>query len=660
MILQGTVVSKVDGQPLMGIPVSDGRHIVLTDENGAFSMEAWDGAHILNVNVLTYGHNDWFFPIDGRSEYRFVIDKMDIGSDFCFLHMSDTEIINRRVVDWTDFVIDTVRREKPAFFIHTGDIARDEIPRHALLLNSEVLHCPVRYTIGNHDVYGDGYGEKLYESVYGPTWYSFDCGDIHFVALSLGWGDVPSGYALEDEWIWLERDLALMDPSKKIIILDHDHASDETTSVQTVGDRIIDLKQNGLLAWVFGHYHSNYLLEYSGVCNICSSRPDSGGIDSAEAGVRKISLTGHTLSSEMLYNTYPLPPCDTHIWQTKLLGRVGYCTPLPIGDTVVVGTFDDGYPKQCGLYCLDRHTGAILWQKDSDAGFRNEFSTADGLLYAEDCKGRIFCLNAENGDEIWQYALPLLPDKNYAMSNTLVVEDLLIAGKQQHVVALNRHTGQLVWEYKPSYSATAPSRFVYDPYRRQVLLSAHWYGLIALDIADGTMNWETKDLPVWFRSETPLVTETRIFAAGESGIGSLDPVTGKVLQHVTDKSVRFGVCGAPIQSGNTVYYPTATHGVIAVDADTLNIKRFFPAKTAAVFTSPYQYGDIQTVESTPILKGNVLLFTASDGYVWQYDIKTGAVINTVCIGAPSLVSPLLSENDMIVADFSGCITKFKR
>ena len=38
----------------------------------------------------------------------------------------------------------------------------------------KTMDCPVYYCIGNHDLVKGNYGEELYGSIYGPTWYSFD------------------------------------------------------------------------------------------------------------------------------------------------------------------------------------------------------------------------------------------------------------------------------------------------------------------------------------------------------------------------------------------------------------------------------------------------------------------------------------------------------
>ena len=659
MIYTGTVASSFGKKPLAGIPVSDGRNITKTDENGRFTLEAWEGTHMLHVDVLTRGQNDWFISTKNHEgEYHFFIDKVDVGSDFCFLHTSDTEVEGRRVVDWIDFMRNKVKEEKPAFFIHTGDLCRQAVTRHVYAMNSEILNCPVRYTIGNHDFVGKDYGEEVYESIYGPTWYSFDCGDIHFVALSIGIGDNPSGYRWEDQWIWLEKDLALMDKSKKIVVLDHTHCPDETGFHPTVGNVSLDMRKEGLIAWVFGHYHSNFLNEYDGICNICTARPDSGGIDSSEAGIRKISITGHSLSSEFLYHMPALPEHDQPLWRTALKGRVSYCTPLAVDGDILVGTFDDGFPKQCGLYRINAETGDVRWHFATPNGIKNDVAYDDGKVYAQDSKGWLYCLAGDNGELLWKVKTPLTRAE-FTMSNVLLVDDLVITGKQRHVHAYNKHNGELAWDFAFPSAEPSPSRFVYDPYRKQVIVSAQWRAMAALDIATGECKWQITDKPLWFRTETPLVTEKWIHSCGMDDVVMVDPVEGKMVK-IGPMGRRMDVSGAPVMDGKVLYYPSAAMGVVAVDADTMERIHVYPTENAALFTSPYLFGNIQTVEGSPVIDGDELIFAASDGNLWIYDKNTAQVKRKIHLGAPSIASPIVTPDAIITVDFSGHVMKFKR
>ena len=356
MSYHGHVFDRGSKTPLEGIPVSDGRNIVLTDAEGAFSLPGWERARVINVSALTRSHNDWFAQIDERREsYDFYIDRVDTtGESFSFLHVSDTEIDNPEHARWLPFAKECVDREHPLFFMHTGDLGRISVDRHYLYLNRETVGCPVRYAIGNHDYVGEDWGESLYERYYGPTWYYFDCGRIRFIVLSIGKGDHPSGYRPDDQWIWLEACLADLPEGYRFIVFQHDNCRYDERGFRPVIEGVQhDLREKGILAWFFGHFHNHYFHDYDGVYHVCTSRPDSGGIDSSEGGIRSVTLRGTELSSRMLVYAPAEEPCDAHLWQTHLEGNVSFSSPIDCDGDILLGTVDNGFPKTCGVYRLD-------------------------------------------------------------------------------------------------------------------------------------------------------------------------------------------------------------------------------------------------------------------------------------------------------------------
>ena len=339
-VFKGKVKHRKSGKPLCGIKVTDGLNIALTDENGCYELPGWERARVISVGLLTRRHDDWYIYAEGhQGDFDFLVEPVDVSSsDFCFLHNSDIEVELRDDSDYLDFMRAEVRKNKPAFFANTGDMCRDGIYRMYLAMNSETLNCPVRFTIGNHDFCGERYGEEIYERLYGPTWYSFDCGDVHFVALSIGKGDKPSGYKIEDQFHWLKNDLALMDRSKRIIVLDHDFCKWDPFGHHVELDGVsVDFCAEGLLAWVYGHFHINKLTELNGVFDIGSARPDSAGIDSSPAAIRKINISGHKLTSDMIYFVEPAWEGDAPEWRTQLEGHVEYSAPVEVDGDIRIG-----------------------------------------------------------------------------------------------------------------------------------------------------------------------------------------------------------------------------------------------------------------------------------------------------------------------------------
>ena len=210
--------------PLKNIPVTDGRNTVLTDENGQFTLPGWERARVISLGVLTQNHSDWYINIEGhKGDFDFEIQRADTSvKNFNFLVTSDIEIDRREDLPFVSFIKKEAEKNGSGLVIHGGDIAgEDALKRQYLALNSETVGCPVRYNICNHHFSGKDYGESLFEKLYGPTWYSFNYGDIHFIVISIGFGDNPTGYEVTDQGKWLEKDLKLVDKSKKIIALSH-------------------------------------------------------------------------------------------------------------------------------------------------------------------------------------------------------------------------------------------------------------------------------------------------------------------------------------------------------------------------------------------------------------------------------------------------------
>ena len=76
--------------------------------------------------LLTNGQDDWYILTENHSEdYIFYIEPSEISAEnFCFLHMSDTEIENIRQCIFMPDVQKAVTENKPAFLINTGDLCR--------------------------------------------------------------------------------------------------------------------------------------------------------------------------------------------------------------------------------------------------------------------------------------------------------------------------------------------------------------------------------------------------------------------------------------------------------------------------------------------------------------------------------------------------------
>lgn len=658
MFYTGKVTDQT-GLPIAGIRVSDGRNVVLTDAEGRYALPGWERSRVLHVGVLTQKRDDWFVCTGGKEGvYDFALSPAPQSDDFCFLHISDTEINSREKLDWVDFLARHVQKHHPAFLVNTGDLfAVDGTKRHAIECSNELVGCPVRYCIGNHDFTLGDYGEALFESLYGPTWCSFDFGSCHFVFLSIGKGDKPSGYKPEDQFAWLKNDLETMRPGQKLIVCDHDCCSDEETFVHTVLGAQMEIGSHGLAAWIMGHFHTAYDIVKNGVHLICTGTPGEGGIDSSAAGARKIRVENGNISSEFLYNQLPVESADESIWRTKLPGRVEFSQPILQDGDLFVCTCDYGYRENMGVYRICGETGKIKWFYNTRNSIKGGIDVQAGRVFVQDCGGSLYCLDAKDGSLLWQRDLPLSATC-YTRMNVLARCGVVVAGRPRQVFGCRMDTGEVLWSYSHRKGGDTPAMLVYDEKRQRVILCGHWYMTAALDIKTGEFAWQETEHPANLRNNTPCIHDGILYGCGQNWVYCHDLATGKRIQAV-QKNFYMDSPGQAVVEGDVIYYGTSEKGVVAMDKESFAVLRFYPAGRAAILTAPYLYGDVHTVEGSPVIAGDRLIFAGSDGMLRLYNKHTAILEKAISIGAPCITTPIIAGDAVYTADFDGHVTKFQ-
>ena len=218
------------GRPLAGVAVTNGRDVVKTDANGRFALPAWERARFLSVTVPSGWRAERFYiPVSGAdAKYDFALLPWAPSAGdrpLRFVHISDSEI--SRIADveraFAAHVKEIADRCDAAFIVHTGDICYPGgLRAHIKLMNDGNMGRPMFYTIGNHDLVKEGdCGERLFESLYGPVWHSFEACGVHVCATPMKSGDVPPSYTPEMFAEWLKNDLAAIPRDMPVVLLNH-------------------------------------------------------------------------------------------------------------------------------------------------------------------------------------------------------------------------------------------------------------------------------------------------------------------------------------------------------------------------------------------------------------------------------------------------------
>ena len=229
--IKGTV-RDTDGNPLAGVVVSDGLNTVQTDAKGRFKMAADEDSRFVFISTpsgyvsSTLGGKTLFYKEikEDVKKYEFVVEKNSkddtnhnviVIADPQISERSELEDLSRQADDIAEFVKEM--DGDYTFGICLGDIVgwdHSIYPEYNRIMAKPGFEY--RYVIGNHDMtnWGRSYetSMKNYEDMYGPAWYSFNVGDVHYVVMNdnfyVGRDYFYIGYLDERQLRWLERDLS--------------------------------------------------------------------------------------------------------------------------------------------------------------------------------------------------------------------------------------------------------------------------------------------------------------------------------------------------------------------------------------------------------------------------------------------------------------------
>jgi len=237
-------VQDRDEPGLSGVAVSDQVTVVTTDATGRFRIDA-AGYGIIFVTQPN-GHSVrgpfWRRVAAGR-DVTFPMVPSGAVDAFTFVHASDTHISEQSLPRMRRLkaIVDSLR---PAFVLISGDLVRDalrvaepEARGYYDLFTRELASftVPVHTVPGNHEIFGIErhrslvssshplYGKRLYRSVRGPNYYSFEYGGVHFLGLdTVDYDDLQYyGHVDSLQLVWMARDIERLAPGTPVVTFNH-------------------------------------------------------------------------------------------------------------------------------------------------------------------------------------------------------------------------------------------------------------------------------------------------------------------------------------------------------------------------------------------------------------------------------------------------------
>ena len=279
----------------VGAKVSNGVDIVKTDENGRYQIPVSEESIIFLIKpmgfrtALNKDNLPKFFYIhkpDGSPKLAFPGSKptgelprsidfplyrQNEPDKFQVLLFGDPQPRNMTEVDYIaqDVVSELIGNTSASFGVSLGDLAFDNLDTlEPLNQTIAMIGIPWYNVIGNHDINLDAsnrqHVNETFESIYGPSYYSFDHGQVHFVVMdNIDWGLVDGRQRYianfgEQQLAWLRKDLSMIPETQMVVLMMHvpiNMTKDAPETYRLIENRPLCISISG-----HTHYHQHVFL----------------------------------------------------------------------------------------------------------------------------------------------------------------------------------------------------------------------------------------------------------------------------------------------------------------------------------------------------------------------------------------------------------------
>ena len=299
-------------EPVQGAQVSDGVNVTRTDENGWYYLaSAKECGHVFVCNPKGYKYTrkakypEFYKTVDtdrpsAVEQADFELER-DEATDHTILFLADIQMCGRNedirqyeehaVGDINTSISNARKQGKDVYVITLGDqsyntywhsynIGIPEIHESMNLLDPDaIFNC-----MGNHDnnpkIAGDWAASADYREQWGPTYYSFNIGEIHYVVLdNIEFTNAECKNTFECNITtnvikWLRKDLANVSKDTPVVVCMHaplfyrpqcskPNVPDPTKYRYNYGSQFYNSVKGFKDVRVFtGHAHTNYTVSY--------------------------------------------------------------------------------------------------------------------------------------------------------------------------------------------------------------------------------------------------------------------------------------------------------------------------------------------------------------------------------------------------------------
>jgi len=235
------------GRGLSGVAISDGLTVVDSDSDGYFELFTTSNRSFVwasvpsgySIPTQAHGTASFYRSIGaargGEMSASFELEPLrESDENHAALLLADVQVQDEDEVRWfheqtvPDVAALTADLGVEAIGLACGDIVYDRFDLYpGYEAGVQNMGIPFFQVLGNHDMdqsaLTDALSTETYSLHFGPPYYSFNRGAVHYVVLDdVFWAVVGySGYLTQEQLTWLEADLNRVEPGSTVVVSAH-------------------------------------------------------------------------------------------------------------------------------------------------------------------------------------------------------------------------------------------------------------------------------------------------------------------------------------------------------------------------------------------------------------------------------------------------------
>lgn len=373
-----------------------------------------------------------------------------------------------------------------------------------------------------------------------------------------------------------------------------------------------------------------------------------GGAAYASDWAQFLGPTADSISPEKVANKNWNANPPKMLWKTAMSDD-GYAGPSIAGGKVFI---IDHIGAQSVIKALELTTGKEVWKfsypdaEKPNYGFDRSTPVINkGRVYVLSRFGRVFCLNARDGRQIWSRDIKAdfggkLPIWEYSMSPLIDGNKVILCpgGMGAAVVALDKTTGKTIWQGggndQPGYAT--PQIATINGQKQYVVFTG--VSVIGVDTADGALLWRYLWKTAYdVNGASVIVSGDTVFLTSSEGTGcALLQITGGKVDPIWASKEMQCLFSSPVLVNGNIYGIGKPGDLMCLD----------PKTGKSSWRQPgFEYGSLIAVD------GILIVLSGATGSLHMVKITPAGYQELgkfIPLGGQSWTAPILSNGNLII------------